>query len=340
VIVADPEQLYQEVLQEEQQKGSSGPVAEGRAKAARARAEAGSPHPKEPKWWPGSQPHFEGDGHGAEEPAEEPAAEAPAEEPAAEAAPEPEPAEQPAAQAPAEQPAAQAPAEQPAAQAPAAQAPAEQPAAEGGGVAVATRPTVGVTHGTSSGNRLRPEDAVATEAQFEGQRAVYDRRKLIDELVATGVPAVAASDTGRPRAPWLSVLYLLIPVLVIAFLVANGDQQEAAAPEPPAATGGGGGGGVATDTLVAADTEFDAATIELKAKRPTDFTIENEDSALHNLAIFPSEEDASDPSSALFTSPDAPGGSTTEFTIDPLKKGEYYFHCQYHANMNGNVEVT
>jgi plastocyanin len=348
--VADPEQLYQEVLQEEQQKGSSGPVAEGRAKAARARAEAGSPHPKEPKWWPGSQPHFEGDGHGAEQPAEAPAAEAPAEEPAAEAAPEPEPAEQPAAQAaeqPAaqapDQPAAQAPAEQPAAQAaeqPAAQAPTEQPAAEGGGVAVATRPTVGVTHGTSSGNRLRPEDAVSTEAQFAGQRAMYDRRKLIDELVATGVPAVAASDTGRPRAPWLSVLYLLIPVLVIAFLVANGDPQEAAAPEPPAATGGGGGGGVATDTLVAADTEFDADTIELKANRPTDFTIENEDSALHNLAIFPSEEDASDPSSALFKSPDAPGGSTTEFTIDPLKKGEYYFHCQYHANMNGTVEVT
>jgi plastocyanin len=357
--VADPEQLYQEVLQEEQQKGSSGPVAEGRAKAARARAEAGSPHPKEPKWWPGSQPHFEGDGHGAEEPAEEPAAEAPAEEPAAEAAPEPEPAEQPAAQAPAEQPAAQAPAEQPAAQAPAeqpaaqaaeqpaAQVPAEQPAAqapaqppaEGGGVAVATRPTVGVTHGTVSGNRLRPEDAVATEAQFAGQRAVYDRRKLIDELVATGVPAVAASDTGRPRAPWLSVLYLLIPVLVIAFLVANGDQQEAAAPEPPPATGGG-GGGVATDTLVAADTQFDADTIELKANRPTDFTIENEDSALHNLVIFPSEEEAADSSSALFKSPDATGGSTTEFTIDPLKKGEYYFNCQYHANMNGTVEVT
>jgi plastocyanin len=316
--VADPEQLYQEVLQEEQQKGSSGPVAEGRAKAARARAEAGSPHPKEPKWWPGSQPHFEGDGQGAEEPAaEEPAAEAPAEEPAPEPAPEPEPAEQPAAQ-----------------------APAEQPGAEGGGVAVATRPTVGVTHGTSSGNRLRPEDAVATEAQFEGQRAVYDRRKLIDELVATGVPAVSAADTGRPRAPWLSVLYLLIPVLVIAFLVTNGDQQEAAAPEPPATTDGGGGGGVATDTLVAADTQFDADTIELKANQPTDFTIDNEDSAIHNLVIFPTEEEAADPSSALFKSPDAPGGSSTDFTIDPLKKGDYYFHCQYHANMNGNVEVT
>src|SRR5918999_1458178 len=84
----DPEQAYQEVLQEEQAKGVSPAVAEGRAKA----------EVEEPA---------------AEAPAEQPAAEAPAEQPAAEA-----PAEQPAAEAPAEQPAAEAPAEQPAAEAP------------------------------------------------------------------------------------------------------------------------------------------------------------------------------------------------------------------------------
>ena len=60
--LADPEEIYQEVLAEEQGKGSSAPVAEGRAKAARQRAIEGSPHPKEAKWWPGSQPHFEGNG--------------------------------------------------------------------------------------------------------------------------------------------------------------------------------------------------------------------------------------------------------------------------------------
>src|SRR5918999_4715227 len=99
--VADPEQIYQEVLAEEQSKGSSPPVAEGRAKAARQRAIEGSPHPKEPKWWPGSQPQFEGGG-GA------PAAEAPAE--VAEEAPEEAPVEEVAAETPAEAPAAEAPA--------------------------------------------------------------------------------------------------------------------------------------------------------------------------------------------------------------------------------------
>ncbi|MGH2790570.1 MAG: hypothetical protein ACRDJ0_06245, partial [Actinomycetota bacterium] len=109
----DPEQIYQEVLQEEQKKGSSAPVAEGRAKSARARAEAGSPHPKEPKWWPGAQPHLEG-GEAAEEPAEETAAE----EPAAEETVAEEPVEEPAAEEPA--------AEEPAAEEPAAEEPAAQ----------------------------------------------------------------------------------------------------------------------------------------------------------------------------------------------------------------------
>jgi len=313
--LADPEQLYQEVLQEEQQKGSAAPVAEGRAKAARARAEAGSPHPKEPKWWAGAQPHLEG-GNGAAPAEEEPAAEA-EEEPVEEA-----PAEQPAAQA-AEQPAAQAPAEQPAAQ---------------GGVAVATRPTTGVSHGTASGNRLRPEDGVSTEAQFEGQRAMYDRRKLIDELVATGVPAVAASDSGRARAPWLSVLYLLIPLVVVAFLIANGPTDTGTTTEPPPANGGG-GGGVATNNMVAEGTEFDADTIRLAPNKETDFEIENRDTVVHNLAIFQTEEEAADPASALFKGPDITAGATDSFPIDPLKKGELFFNCSYHANMNGTVEV-
>ena len=321
--MADPEQLYQEVLQEEQQKGSAAPVAEGRAKAARARAEAGSPHPKEPKWWAGAQPHLEG-GNGAAPAEEEPAAEA-EEEPVEEA-----PAEQPAAQA-AEQPAAQA------AEQPAAQAPAEQPAAQGG-VAVATRPTTGVSHGTASGNRLRPEDGVSTEAQFEGQRAMYDRRKLIDELVATGVPAVAASDSGRARAPWLSVLYLLIPLVVVAFLIANGPTDTGTTTEPPPANGGG-GGGVATNSMVAEGTEFDADTIRLAPNKETDFEIENRDTVVHNLAIFQTEEEAADPASALFKGPDITAGATDSFPIDPLKKGELFFNCSYHANMNGTVEV-
>ncbi|MGI8519344.1 MAG: cupredoxin domain-containing protein, partial [Actinomycetota bacterium] len=217
-----------------------------------------------------------------------------------------------------------------------AQAPAEQPAAQGG-VAVATRPTTGVSHGTASGNRLRPEDGVSTEAQFQGQRAMYDRRKLIDELIATGVPSVAAADSGRARAPWLSVLYLLIPLVVVAFLIANGPTDTGTTTEPPPAADGG--GGVATDSMVAEGTAFDADTVRLAPKKETDFEIENRDTLVHNFVIFQTEEDATDPSSFLFKGPDIPAGATESFPIDPLKKDEYFFNCSYHASMNGTVEV-
>ena len=368
--MADPEQIYQEVLQEEQGKGVSGPVAEGRAKAARARAEAGSPHPKEPKWWAGAQPHLEGGDAeaGADKGGD---AEAGADE-AAEAEPEPAaaPAEQPAAEAPAEeQPAEEAP-EQPAAEAapaPAAQADAEQapaapapaatdqeagrgatttaPAPAAGAVAppaaVATEPehrqVTGVTHGTPTGNRLRPEDGVASEAQFEGQRAMYERRKLIDELVATGVPAATAATTGRQRAPWLAILYLIIPLLVVGFIVTNSEDGETAADPAPQETssGGGGGGGGGTVALLAQGLAFDTETIEVTAGEPTPAEMTNEDTAVHNIVIFDNPDEAS--GEELFTSLDVDAGSSESFEIDPLDEGEYFFHCAYHPQMEGTV---
>ncbi len=367
--MADPEQIYEEVRQEEQQKGSSAAVIEGRAKAARQRATEGSPHPKEPKWWPGAQPHFEGDGAGpadtdeaedaaapepaapepAEEPAaEQPAAEAPAEQPAAQA-----PAEQPAAEAPAAQPAVQAPAAQPAVQAPAAQpaaqatAPAAQPAAqatapapEGGGVAVAEAPprqeTLGVSHGTPSGNRLRPEDSVSTEAQFAGQQAVYQRRKLIDDLVATGVPAVSATDSERRGSGFLVLLYLAIPLIAVALLASSGGTEPAPAEE------GGGAAAPATsgDFAISADgLAFDADTIELAAGEEQTIAFDNQDSVEHNVAIYANEDDGGAQQNPLFAGDLIPGGDSIEYMVDPLKKGKYYFQCDVHPTMNGAAQV-
>lgn len=337
----DPEQVYTEVLQAEQQKGSAAPVAEARAKAARQRARHGSPHPTEPKWWPGSQPHLEG---GGEAPAAE--AEPVEEEPVAEA---PEPEAQPdaaAAQAPAETGGAaplpdQAPAAVPVA--PAAAAPA-QPAA----VAAATQeapPEVrpaGVTHGTPTGNRLRPEDGVATEAQFEGQRAMYERRKLIDELVATGVPTVAAEDHGRRGSPALALLYILIPLLAIFVLVnreesgAEGEAPAGAEAEAPAEGEGGEGGGL---TVVAANIAFESDTLALKAGAANEVTLDNQDSAEHNISIYASPEDGTSLTDPLFEGDIIPGGESITYAIEGLEAGEAYFQCDVHPNMNGTVTI-
>jgi plastocyanin len=339
--VTDPEQLYQEVLAEEQQKGSSAPVAEGRAKAARQRAIEGSPHPKEPKWWPGAQPHLEGgDGQVAEAPVEE---EAPAEEPTEapaveEAAPA---AEAPAEEAPAEEapaPVAAAPAEAPAAapaEAPAA-APAEAPAAAATPTQLSPeqRP-VGVSHGTAGGSRLRPEDAVSTETQFTAQEAVYRRRKMIDELVATGVPAATAYEASRNRtSPGLLLVYLLIPLLAIAFLLGQRDELAGSEGGGGQEQEGGGGGGL---TVSAQNVQFDTDSIELPPNREAELTFVNDDSSAtqHNISIY----ETPDAEENLFEGQIIPGGQETTYSIPALETGEYYFQCDVHPSMNGDVTV-
>jgi plastocyanin len=335
----DPEEIYQEVLSEEQAKGSASAVAEGRAKAARQRAIHGSPHPKEPRWWPGSQPQFEEGA--AVEAASEP-------EPQAEAAPEPEPQTEPEpAPAPAEEaPAAAAPAAPDIgdeAQSQRAETPAPAPAeAQPAAAAVATAPAAaapqrpaGVTHGTESGNRLRPEDAVGTDAQFDAQKAMAERRRLIDELVATGVPAATAAESGRPKAPLLLLAYVLIPLLAIALLAASDEDGAGATPPDvsqtqPGEDGGGGG----TNAVVAEGLAFDVETITLAAGEPATIDFDNRDAgAQHNIAIYEGE----DASGEIFVGELITGPDTITYEFDAPKAGEYFFRCDVHPDMSGTV---
>jgi plastocyanin len=334
----DPEQVYAEVLSEEQQKGSSPGVAEGRAKAARARAQAGSPTPKEAKWWPGAQPHLEGGEAPAaaeEAPvAEAPVAEAPVAEPVAATAP-------PVEEAPAAEPPAAAPTPPPAApvpQEPAAAAPAPPPApvapvpvaAAPAPAAPAAAPPLppGVSAGTTTGTRLRPEDESATEAQFAGQQAMYERRKLIDDLVSTGVPVVTASDGGGSRGGgFLLFLYLLIPIVAIAIL-AGVNKGGAAA---PAATSSAPTG----PTLIAQNVQFTTSSLSLPANQPITLHFENKDSAAHNVGIYDKKG-----GKELFRGNPITGPTTTDYKINSLKPGTYYFQCDIHPeSMNGSVTV-
>jgi plastocyanin len=344
----DPEQIYAEVLSEEQQKGSAPAVAEGRAKAARARAEAGSPTPKEAKWWPGAQPQFEG--------GEAPAAEAEPEAPA----PEEVPVEAPVAEAPAEpvEPAPAVPAPAPEPQAPAVEQPAAVSAAQATPpptpvdatapvpVAAAAAPTPaqaeaapaaaaplpsGVSAGTTTGTRLRPEDESATEAQFAGQQAMYERRKLIDELVSTGVPAVTASGSGRSRGgAFMALLYLLIPIAAIAILAGVNKGGSGTATGAPSGSSTPSG-----PSLTAQDVAFTTSTLDLPADKPVTLHFDNKDSTAHNVAIFDKKG-----GKELFKGSVITGPTTTDYKIDPLKAGTYYFQCDIHPDsMNGTVTV-
>jgi plastocyanin len=140
-------------------------------------------------------------------------------------------------------------------------------------------------------------------------------------------------DVGRASVTELLLvaLYrLLIGVGIGQTGIASDDEAATTQAAPAQSTTASSG-----DSLVAEGLNFNSDTIDLDAKKPTDFSIENKDSDAHNLAIYESE--GSD--QALFTSPDVPGGATEDFTIDPLDKGEYYFQCDFHPAMNGAVEV-
>jgi menaquinol-cytochrome c reductase cytochrome b/c subunit len=127
-----PDEVYEQVLKEEQEKGSSPAVAQARAKAARVRASRGSATPSKPDSSTAPAPdRSEADKPAAEASADKPAAEATADKPAAEASPEAKPtATAPAAAKPAAKPAAKG--------APRTGAPAKK-AAGNGGVAVPER---------------------------------------------------------------------------------------------------------------------------------------------------------------------------------------------------------
>ncbi|MGH2730102.1 MAG: cupredoxin domain-containing protein, partial [Actinomycetota bacterium] len=186
----------------------------------------------------------------------------------------------------------------------------------------------GVTHGTTTGTRLRPEDEVTTESQFAGQQAMYERRKLIDELVATGVPAVTAAGTGRGRAPFLVLLYLLIPLVAIAILVSQDEESEAEAPPPPK-------DGASAISVTAENVVFDTDTITLPADEETTIEFENKDSVQHNIAIY-----ADDGADKDFFIGDLITATTVTYEVPPQKPGEYYFQCDIHpTSMNGTVVV-
>lgn len=168
---------------------------------------------------------------------------------------------------------------------------------------------------------------------------------------ATTVAIITAANilgacTFLARRPNLSratvfevVLVALYPVIIGLVMVQAGF---GVSEEAGAAEGGGeqsAPAGPATDSMVAEGSEFNADEIELAAKKPTEFEIDNRDELVHNLLIFQTEADAADTAAALFAGPDVPGGATESFQIKPLKKGEYYFVCVYHANMNGTVKV-
>jgi plastocyanin len=94
-----------------------------------------------------------------------------------------------------------------------------------------------------------------------------------------------------------------------------------------------GGGGL---TVVAENTAFDTDEVRLPADTPTTLTLDNRDTAPHNLSIYQDDTASGDP---LFTFEPFPGPATQTFDVEPIPEGQYYFRCDVHPTMEGTVIV-
>lgn len=164
---------------------------------------------------------------------------------------------------------------------------------------------------------------------------------VIALVAAANVLGACAFIALRPRVSGISLLELLAIVaypIVIGIVIAQlgiGEHSEAA----PTEAGAPAGGEAAAGAVSAANIAFSTDTIELTAGEPTDIPFHNEDTEPHNIAIYASAEDGPSKTNPLYVGETIEGGETITYTVDPLKKGEYYFQCDVHPNMAGTVTV-
>ena len=141
----------------------------------------------------------------------------------------------------------------------------------------------------------------------------------------TATPKATASPATTPKASATPVATATPKATATPAATAT-----SAATATPAA---GGGEIVVTAQALA----FDKNTIEVTAGQPFTITLDNKDSAVHNIHIYT----AKGGTSTAVTNPEAvPAGATGTLTTTITQPGTYYFQCDFHPEtMNGTLTV-
>ena len=90
-----------------------------------------------------------------------------------------------------------------------------------------------------------------------------------------------------------------------------------------------------TIELSAKDLAFDKKALQISPSGAL-IDFQNADTQPHNLAIYPSEDELE---TALFKGSIIPAGGKAEYDVGPIEPGDYYFHCDVHPTMSGDVVV-
>jgi plastocyanin len=152
---------------------------------------------------------------------------------------------------------------------------------------------------------------------------------IVALAAAVGILVGAAFIAARPRISSTAVVGLLV-VLGIgavgagAYAMREGPHylKEEAANRPKI-------------ELSAKDLAFDKTALQISPSGAL-IDFDNADTQPHNLAIYPSEDELDSP---LFKGAIIPAGGRTEYEVGPIEPGDYYFHCDVHPTMSGDVAV-
>ena len=154
-------------------------------------------------------------------------------------------------------------------------------------------------------------------------------------VVATGVVVTASVAAGRKQVR-LSTLGAMLGVTAgvamlaggVALAVVGGTEEEP-----------GGGGQKPVVTLAAANIAFEPTSLTVPAAEAFTLRFHNEDAnTQHNVQIFDDPEFGGTPlfSGALIT-----GVRQTDYEVDPLEAGPYFFRCEVHpTTMTGKIQAA
>ena len=160
-------------------------------------------------------------------------------------------------------------------------------------------------------------------------------------VAATNVLGAFAYAALRPRMQPVTmaelgiiVLYPVIIGIAIAQFDAFGSEHHAAAAEHGGAAEGGGAPAGPTTAIAAEGSKFDLDHMLFEAKKPVTLEFDNRDAGIdHNVAIYGDESAAEE----LFKGDLVTGPDTIAYEFDAPPKGEYYFRCDVHPDMDGTV---
>jgi plastocyanin len=112
----------------------------------------------------------------------------------------------------------------------------------------------------------------------------------------------------------------------VALAVVGGSEEEAGGGEKPVVT------------LAAANIAFEPTSLTVPAGEAFTLQFHNQDAnTQHNVQIFDDPKFAGTP---LFSGALVTGVRQTNYEVDPLEAGAYFFHCEVHPTMTGEMQAV